>query len=200
MVGVHAAFTCSDETLHAAAGIADDLGVGVHIHVAEGLDDLGAAARTASLSSDDWLVIHGVHLEDDHGVQGTLVHNPRSNMNNSVGYARPTRFSNRVALGTDGIGADMLDEFRLAFVRLRESDVEETPDIPQWTRGISHIRLACHPRKSRWMELWCGSTAHRLASTLLRFEPRLLSKRFVCTLGCDHGIRSGLSCQWRMTG
>jgi cytosine/adenosine deaminase-related metal-dependent hydrolase len=130
MVGVHAAFTCSDETLHAAAGLADDLGVGVHIHVAEGLDDLGAAARTASLSSDDWLVIHGVHLEDDHGVQGTLVHNPRSNMNNSVGYARPTRFSNRVALGTDGIGADMLDEFRLAFVRLRESDVEETPDTP----------------------------------------------------------------------
>jgi cytosine/adenosine deaminase-related metal-dependent hydrolase len=129
MVGVHAAFTCSDETLHAAAGIADDLGVGVHIHVAEGLDDLGAAARTASLSSDDWLVIHGVHLEDDHGVRGTLVHNPRSNMNNSVGYARPTRFSNRVALGTDGIGADMLDEFRLAYVRHREDDVTASPEV-----------------------------------------------------------------------
>ena len=38
MVGVHAAFTCSDETLEAAAGLAADLGVGVHIHVAEGRD------------------------------------------------------------------------------------------------------------------------------------------------------------------
>ncbi len=38
MVGVHAAFTCSDSTLAAAAGLAADLGVGVHIHVAEGLE------------------------------------------------------------------------------------------------------------------------------------------------------------------
>src|SRR6185295_14772219 len=37
MVGVHAAFTCTDETLEAAAGLAADLGVGVHIHVAEAL-------------------------------------------------------------------------------------------------------------------------------------------------------------------
>ena len=36
MVGVHAAFTCTDDTLAAAAGLAADLGVGVHIHVAEG--------------------------------------------------------------------------------------------------------------------------------------------------------------------
>ena len=49
-------------------------------------------------------------------------------MNNAVGYARPTRFPNRVVLGTDGIGADMLDEFRLAYVRLREDDVEQTPE------------------------------------------------------------------------
>ena len=49
-------------------------------------------------------------------------------MNNQVGYARPTRFTNAVALGTDGIGADMLDEFRVAYVRLREDDVTETPE------------------------------------------------------------------------
>ena len=49
LVGVHAAFTCTDETLAAAAGLAADLGVGVHIHVAEGPDDVdaGAAAGTA---------------------------------------------------------------------------------------------------------------------------------------------------------
>ena len=49
-------------------------------------------------------------------------------MNNAVGYARPTRFANPVALGTDGIGADMLEEFRVAYARHREDDVTATPD------------------------------------------------------------------------
>ena len=33
-----------------------------------------------------------------------------------------------MALGTDGIGADMLDEFRLAYVRHREDDVTASPE------------------------------------------------------------------------
>ena len=49
-------------------------------------------------------------------------------MNNSVGYADPTRFENRVGLGTDGIGADMLEEFRIGYARLREFNVEESPE------------------------------------------------------------------------
>lgn len=128
MVGLHAAFTCSDDTIAAAAGLAADLGVGVHVHVAEGPGDADAARRLAMHTTDDWLLIHGVHLPENHGLRGTLVHNPRSNMNNAVGYARPVRFSNPVALGTDGIGADMLDEFRVAYVRLRESDVTQSPE------------------------------------------------------------------------
>ena len=47
LVGVHAAFTCSDATLDAAAGLAADLGVGVHIHVAEGPEDAAAGERLA---------------------------------------------------------------------------------------------------------------------------------------------------------
>jgi cytosine/adenosine deaminase-related metal-dependent hydrolase len=128
MVGVHAAFTCTDDTLAAAAELAVRHGVGVHIHVAEGPDDVGAAERLAELSADDWLLIHGVHLADDHGLHGTIVHNPRSNMNNAVGYARPVRFASPVALGTDGIGADMLAEFQLAFVAARTADVAFSPD------------------------------------------------------------------------
>ena len=131
MVGVHAAFTCTDETLAAAAELAAEFGVGVHIHVAEGAADRDAAARLAPLATDDWLIIHGVHLEDDHGLAGTLIHNPRSNMNNAVGYARPVRFANPTGLGTDGIGADMIDEFRVAYVRMREDDVTTGPD-PAW--------------------------------------------------------------------
>ena len=49
-VGVHAAFTCTDATLEAAAGLAADLGTGVHIHVAEGQVDTPAAQRLADLS------------------------------------------------------------------------------------------------------------------------------------------------------
>jgi len=128
MVGVHAAFTCTDDSLAAAAELAIEHGVGVHIHVAEGVDDVDAPQRLAGLTADDWLLVHGVHLPDDHTLRGTIVHNPRSNMNNAVGYARPARFTNPVALGTDGIGADMFDEFRLAFVRHREHELEASPD------------------------------------------------------------------------
>lgn len=131
MVGVHAAFTCSDETLAAAAGLAADCGVGVHIHVAEGVDDIGAGARLESLAADEWWLVHCVHL--DRPLRGTIAHNPRSNMNNGVGYAQPTERTNRIVLGTDGIGADMLEEARLAYVRLREHDVLASPDtVWQW--------------------------------------------------------------------
>ena len=128
MVGVHAAFTCSDDSLAAAADLAARHGVGVHIHVAEGPDDVGAEERIRDLTCDNWLLVHGVHLPTDHGLHGTIVHNPRSNMNNSVGYADPARFSNRVVLGTDGIGADMLSEFQLSYVKQRDHDVSATPD------------------------------------------------------------------------
>ena len=128
LVGIHAAFTCTDETLEAAAGLAEDLGVGVHVHVAEGPGDAGAPDRLAGLARESWLLAHGVHLADDHPLAGTILHNPRSNLNNAVGYARPTRFSNPVVLGTDGIGGNMIEEFRLAYVLHRSVDVTAVPD------------------------------------------------------------------------
>ncbi len=129
-VGAHACFTLSPATLDAVAGLAADLGAGVHIHVHEGLGDEGAAARLAPLTDPSWLLAHCVHLDEP--LVGTILHNPRSNMNNAVGYARPARFAptNPVALGTDGIGASMLDELRVAYARLRESDVTATPELP----------------------------------------------------------------------
>lgn len=126
LVGVHAAFTCTDDTLAAAAGLAADLGVGVHIHVAEGPDDHAAGERLERFAQDDWLLVHCVSLDRD--LPGTIAHNPRSNMNNGVGYAAPARRPNPVVLGTDGIGADMLEEFRLAYVAHRADDVLASPD------------------------------------------------------------------------
>jgi cytosine/adenosine deaminase-related metal-dependent hydrolase len=132
LVGIHASFTCTDESLEAAAGLAEDLGVGVHIHVAEGVGDIDAPQRLDGLTRDDWLLSHCVHLPDDHTLKGTILHNPRSNLNNAVGYANPARFSNPVALGTDGIGANMIESFRLAYVMHRSVDVTVGPD-PAWS-------------------------------------------------------------------
>jgi cytosine/adenosine deaminase-related metal-dependent hydrolase len=128
LVGIHAAFTCKDRTLRAAAELAAELGVGAHIHVAEGPGDGAAPERLAGLTRDDWLLAHCIYLADDHDLKGTIQHNVRSNMNNAVGYARPFRFANPVVLGTDGIGGNMIEEFRLAYVKHREVDVLATPE------------------------------------------------------------------------
>jgi hypothetical protein len=120
--------------LQAAAGLAADLGVGVHIHVAEGPDDADAGERLDMLARDDWHLVHCVYL--DREMPGTIAHNPRSNMNNSVGYARPAARPNLIVLGTDGIGGDMLEEARLAYARLREDDVLASPDtVWRWLQN-----------------------------------------------------------------
>jgi cytosine/adenosine deaminase-related metal-dependent hydrolase len=151
LVGIHAAFTCGDDTLEAAAGLAEDLGVGVHVHVAEGPDDDGEWERLVPHSRDDWLLVHGVRLPDDHGLRGTVVHAPRSNMNNAVGYARPARFRSPVALGTDGIGADMLEEFRVGFARAREDDVTTSPDLGwSWLAEGWHLMPGAARDRVRW--------------------------------------------------
>ena len=108
-----------------------DLGVGVHIHVAEdGADERDAEAarprvvdrldarrrarrrrcsRTACTSTTGEVALV-------HAAGATVAHNPRSNMNNAVGRARSRALGDRVVLGTDGIGADMLEESRPAFL------------------------------------------------------------------------------------
>lgn len=131
LVGIHAAFTCSDETLEAAAAIAQEHGVGVHVHVCEGPEDIEAPVRLSRLTQPNWLLAHCVHLATSHHLQGTIVHNPASNLNNGVGYAEPARFENPVALGTDGIGADMLDTFRLAYY-LHRSAVHDAEPGTSW--------------------------------------------------------------------
>ena len=148
MVGVHAAFTCSESTLADAAGLAADLGVGVHIHVAEGAGDVAAGARLERLAADDWLIVHCVHL--DRPLRGTIAHNPRSNMNNAVGYAAPARRfpDQRVVLGTDGIGADMLEEMRLAYVAHRSDDVLASPDTA-WSWLENGYALVPEAREDR---------------------------------------------------
>lgn len=149
MVGLHAAFTCTNETIEAAAELARRFNVGVHVHVAEGHDDKDSSTRLTGHTSANWLLIHCVELEED--LQGTIVHNPRSNMNNSVGYARPARFSNPIALGSDGIGADMFEEFRLAYVAGRADNISFSPDTAwNWMKESTRLVPDVSNDNVRW--------------------------------------------------
>ncbi len=132
MVGAHAAFTLSDETLAECA----ELGP-LHVHAAEDGVDAGAVTRLAELGAlgEDTLLAHGVHLGDKEialvgEANASVAHNARSNMNNAVGRARVEAFGPRVALGTDGIGSDMFEESHAAYFRLREDDVGAGIDWP----------------------------------------------------------------------
>jgi cytosine/adenosine deaminase-related metal-dependent hydrolase len=52
-------FTLSDETLEAVCSLASELDAGVHIHVAEGPEDV-EAGRARSRSRESWLLAHAV--------------------------------------------------------------------------------------------------------------------------------------------
>lgn len=132
MVGAHAAFTLSDATAEAIADVANRHRAGVHIHVAEDAVDAVkdghstvAWLQARGLVDERSLLVHCVHVDDadvarirDAGAW--VAHNPRSNANNAVGYARPSRFGDRLLLGTDGIGADMRGEAQFAFFAARD--------------------------------------------------------------------------------
>ena len=170
LVGIHAAFTCADETLVAAAGLAADHGVGVHVHVAEGDVDKTAGERLRPLAIDDWVLAHAVHLSEP--LPGTVVHNPRSNLNNGVGYARPARFD-RVALGSDGIGASMLEEFALAYALHRADDVTATPDAAwAWLAAGADLVPEVRDDEVTW-------SADRADPWYLAFTPGVRAERVV---------------------
>jgi putative selenium metabolism protein SsnA len=140
MVGAHASFTLSDESLERLAAAVQDANSSLHVHVAEDRVDiedcrvryecsLVERLRRHSLLADRTLLVHGVHLSEPelHAAQAGgawLVHCPRSNMNNSVGHARTVAFR-RAALGTDGLGEDLLAEARAAFLRMRDTGRED---------------------------------------------------------------------------
>jgi cytosine/adenosine deaminase-related metal-dependent hydrolase len=121
MVGLHAGFTASDETIEEAAALARSRGAWLHVHCAEDLADAGSFARLdhAGAVGPRTLLAHGVHLSREEraraaGVGAWIAHNPRSNLQNAVGYADVKTLGARVALGTDGMDGDILAEARAA--------------------------------------------------------------------------------------
>lgn len=127
--GLHASFTLSDETLAKCREAAEALGLGYHTHLAEGKEDPLDALEKYGMRTAERLDQFGIVQEKTifaHGIQlsqaeleilaekkPTVVHNPRSNMNNAVGAAQIELMLAKgipVALGTDGFGCDILGE------------------------------------------------------------------------------------------
>lgn len=126
LVGLHASFTVSDETIRDAAALCQELGTAMHVHVAEDRADVEDAVRRGYAGPLERLealgalppgsiVAHGVHLSAEQVKRADalgcwIVQNPRSNRNNRVGYPGALAASGRVALGTDGFVSDMREE------------------------------------------------------------------------------------------
>ena len=136
LVGAHASFTLSDESLERLLATIRETNSSLHVHVAEDSADVedsrrrcGAGVverlRRHGLLVPRTLLVHGVHLFEPELLEAQAagawaIHCPRSNMNNGVGYA-PTAAFKRAALGTDGLDSDMLAEARVAFLKLRDA-------------------------------------------------------------------------------
>ena len=143
LMGLHASFTLSDDTLEKCAGIAKDAGVGCHVHVAEDLADREDSLRKYGMptvhrlekmgvAGPKSLFIHCVHIDESEmdliaATKTSVVHNPESNMNNAVGVTPLLKLLSKnilVGLGSDGMSSDMLSQMRCAYLlhRLANND------------------------------------------------------------------------------
>ncbi|MGE5353439.1 MAG: putative aminohydrolase SsnA [Acidobacteriota bacterium] len=132
-IGAHALFTLSDDSLKLISHAVSETKRGIHIHAAEDQFDSSYSHRyhemdiverleSFGLLNEKAILAHGVHLKENeielmNKYSSFLVHNPRSNMNNSVGYSDKLSLIDNLTLGTDGIGSDMLEELKMGFFK-----------------------------------------------------------------------------------
>ncbi len=132
MMGIHAAFTVSDETFALCRKeLPDD--VGYHIHVAEGLADVQYSLKhyekriinrlyDNGVLGEKTIAVHCVHINEAEmdllkDTDTMVVHNPESNMGNAVGCPPTMRIMEKgilTGLGTDGYTNDMLESMKVA--------------------------------------------------------------------------------------
>jgi cytosine/adenosine deaminase-related metal-dependent hydrolase len=133
LVGLHASFTVGDELLEKAVTLAAERRTGVHIHVAEAVDDevdcrrkhgvrvVERLARAGALKSPRTLLAHGLHIDAKERAlfrssRAWVVQNEESNQNNAVGGFDAKGLGDRILLGTDGMHGDMLASTRAAYL------------------------------------------------------------------------------------
>lgn len=131
--GLHASLTLSDKTLEKVRDVCP-VGVGFHIHVAEGIADQEDSLKKSGkrvvhrldqlgIMQPESIFVHGVHLSDDEikkigRSKAWLTHQPRSNMNNAVGVAPIDKLVEsevRIGMGNDGFSNAMWQEWKAAY-------------------------------------------------------------------------------------
>ena len=134
MMGMHASFTISDETMALAAENKPG-DVGYHIHVAEGIEDLHHCLKTygkrivdrlmdCNVLGDKTLLGHCIYVNDHEmdlikETDTMVVHNPESNMGNACGCPPTMAIVHKgilTGLGTDGYTHDMTESYKVANV------------------------------------------------------------------------------------
>jgi len=139
MLGLHASFTISDETLTYAAKIIKETNSAIHIHLCEDkIDRLASVEKfglpptqrleRARLLNERSILAHGVNLiEPDYQTikksGAALAYNPDSNLNNSVGLPNflQVPLSIPILVGTDGMNADIAGSLKQLFRLYRQS-------------------------------------------------------------------------------
>lgn len=134
MMGMHASFTISDETMELCATHKPEE-AGYHIHVAEGIEDLHHCLRTynkriidrlmdCKVLGDKTLAAHCIYV-NQHEMEllketnTMVVHNPESNMGNACGCPPVMEMFHTgilTGLGTDGYTHDMIESYKVANV------------------------------------------------------------------------------------
>ena len=134
MMGMHAQFTISDETMELAAAN-KPAEVGYHIHVAEGIEDLHDCLKKygkrivdrlmdCNILGSKTLLGHCIYVNPHEmelikDTDTMVVHNPESNMGNACGCPPTMEIVHRgilTGLGTDGYTHDMTESFKVANV------------------------------------------------------------------------------------
>ena len=134
MMGMHAQFTISDETMELAAANKPDE-VGYHIHVAEGIEDLHDCLKKYgkrivdrlmdwNILGEKTLLGHCIYINSHEmdlvkDTNTMVVHNPESNMGNACGCPPTMELVHRgilAGLGTDGYTHDMTESYKVANV------------------------------------------------------------------------------------
>ncbi len=132
LVGLHAAFTLTDESLKKAQQIAEKYQSGIHIHVAEdtydqqfNLDKYGKSVvdRLADFGLLDFnktILAHCIHINKNErkriaDSKSWVVQNPESNLNNQVGFYNSSLLETKTMLGTDGMHSNMIRSAQSSF-------------------------------------------------------------------------------------
>jgi len=132
MMGMHASFTLCDKTVALCRENTPE-GIGFHIHVAEGMEDVNDSLSKYSkrvinrlydlgILGKHTITGHCIHVSDEEmdiikQTDTMVVHNPESNMGNAVGIPPCMEMIKRdilLGLGTDGYTNDMFESEKVA--------------------------------------------------------------------------------------